>query len=357
MMKSLLNKNLMQFIGCMLVILILVTPLFYLTTKDFYAEEMLEAIDHIRKGKAASASDMEEDIVEGMVVQLLFIFAAMSLSLLLVMRFLTRRMWKPFDDTLAKIEHFNLERSDIPQFMKSGTTEFERLNSSVEKLMRKDKDTYRSQKEFTENASHELQTPIAVIKGKLDLLMQENLTQSQSVLVADMYDICNRLTRLNKSLLMLAKIENEQYGNKEKVMLKPFIQKRIPLYGSLNADGNISLDETSADILVSANMTLLECLIDNLVVNAIRHKPANTDVNIRIEGCTLSVINKGFDDKPLDKSLLFRRFSNNRDKNRGNGLGLAIVKAICDFHHWTVDYQFSNGCHHFIVRFYLMHNA
>lgn len=350
-MKSLLNKNLLQFVVCILVILLLITPLFYLTTKNYYAEEMMDAMDSFSKGKTMTHSDLEEDVVEGMVLQLVMIFAVLSLSLVLVMRFLTRRLWKPFDDTLMKIERFNLELSDIPEFTKSGTTEFERLNHSVEILMRGNKKTYIKQKEFTENASHELQTPIAIIQTKLDLLMQENLNRSQARLVEDMYQICNRLRRLNKNLLMLAKIDNEQYAQDEEVNLKTFIQKRLYAYSCLNASGNVSLKEPSPDMTIHANVTLLESLLDNLVLNAIHHKKQNTDVFIGIAGRSLSVSNKGIEEKPLEKEELFKRFSNNGDKNRGNGLGLAIVKAICDFHHWHVDYQFNDGFHVFTVDF------
>lgn len=341
----------MQFIGCMFVIMLMVTPLFYLLTKNYYAEEMIDAITDLSSGKQLEPSDLGEDIVEGMVLQLILIFAVMSTSLLLVMRFLTRRLWKPFDDTLQKIEQFNLERSDIPIFEKSGITEFERLNRSVEKLMRKDKVSYNSQKEFTENASHELQTPIAIIQSKLDLLMQENLNQNQASIVADMYQICSRLNRLNKNLLLLAKIENEQYAQMEGVNLKRFIQKRILQYEDLTIEGKVMLGEQSDEIVLKANISLLECMIDNLLVNAIRHKNTGTDIIIYLKDNTLAVVNEGQNNTPLDKTQLFKRFSNCSDSNRGNGLGLAIVKAICDFHHWTADYQFSNGFHRFIVAF------
>jgi two-component system OmpR family sensor kinase len=352
MMKSLLNKNLWQFIGCMLVILILATPLFYLLTRDYYSEEMIEAVKNISSGKAVSPSDMEEDIVEGMVLQFMLIFAVLSLSMLLVMRFLTRRLWKPFDDTLQKVEQFNLDSGDIPHFTHSNIKEFERLNNSVEKLMQKDKGTYNSQKEFTENASHELQTPIAILQSKLDLLTQEHLDSRQASLVTDMYAICKRLSHLNKSLLLLAKIENSQYYQTEKVPLLPFVTKRIQSYSELNTGGgNILLNDSSTDTLVSANTILLESMIDNLVVNAIRHKKAGTDVVITVKAETLSVVNEGAESGALDKDMLYSRFNNHGNRNRGNGLGLSIVKAICDYHHWTIDYHFDDGKHCFVIRF------
>ena len=350
-MKSLLNKNLIQFIGCMLVLLILVTPLFYLLTKNYYAEEMRDTIIEVSKGEKIRPSDLEQDIAVGMVLQFVLIFAVLGSSMLLVMRFLTKRLWRPFDDTLFKMEQFNLDLSDVPQFTKSDIKEFERLNRSIEKLIRKDKDTYNSQKEFTQNASHELQTPIAVIQSKLDLLMQENLNENQIKLVSDMYNICNRLSRLNKNLLLLAKIENSQYYDTEKVNLNDFMQKRLPLYSDINTGGNILLDIKSDEVFISANIPLLESMVNNLVVNAIRHKSYYSDIVVTLDNHSLTVINDGEIVEPLDGGKLFRRFSNNSDVNMGNGLGLSIVKAICDYHHWTVKYKFEEGKHQFIVTF------
>lgn len=351
-MKSLLNKNLIQFVSLMLVILVLATPLFYLLTKNYYAEDMMDAITRISKGEKLEPSDLEADIVDGMVIQFVLIFAVISLSMLLVMRFLTRRLWKPFDHTLQKIERFNLDSSDIPQFQNNGTLEFERLNRSVEQLMRKDKETYKSQKEFTENASHELQTPISVLQTKLDLLMQEELNQRQADLVSDMYNICNRLSRLNKNLLLLTKIENAQYSQVETIELVSFVNRRIIIYSDLNAGGGkVMLDKDSTTASISANIPLFESMLDNLVVNAMRHKKDNADIIISVNSNSLSVINEGEEPITLDKNKLFKRFNNIGERNRGNGLGLSIVKAICDYHHWTIDYQFVDGRHTFIVKF------
>jgi len=253
---------------------------------------------------------------------------------------------------LQKIERFNLDSSDIPQFQNSGTLEFERLNRSVEKLMRKDKETYKSQKEFTENASHELQTPITVIQTKLDLLMQEELNKRQANLVSDMYNICNRLSRLNKNLLLLAKIENSQYSQTDTIELVPFVNRRIAIYSDLNAEGgNVVFDNTSAGVSISANISLFESMLDNLVVNAMRHKKDNTDIIISVDNSSLSVTNEGEEVTTLDKNNIFKRFNNLGEKNRGNGLGLSIVKAICDYHHWTIDYQFADGRHEFMIKF------
>lgn len=350
-MKSLLHKSHIQLIGCIVIMLVLVTPLFYLLTKNYYSEEMIENINRLSNGGSVNPSDIEEDIVEGMVIQFVIIFAILSLSLILVMRIFTRRLWKPFDNTLLKIEQFNLDQSDIPDFVKSDITEFERLNHSVKKLMCKDKKTYKAQKEFTENASHELQTPIAIIKSKLDLLMQEELTESQASLVSDMYNTCSNLSRLNKNLLMLAKIENSQFDTTENIEFVSFFNGRMGIYSELNTDSKILLNEDATTIPLSVNVPLLESLLDNLIVNAIRHKPEGTDITISINQKSFSVINQSRDNTPIPDDILFKRFNKGKNRDNGNGLGLSIAKAICDYHDWRIDYKFDNGNHCFTVTF------
>lgn len=111
------------------------------------------------------------------------------------------------------------------------------------------------------------------------------------------------------------------------------------------------LDHASATTSISANIPLFESMLDNLVVNAMRHKKDNADILISVNDNTLSIINEGDEAITLDKNKLFKRFNNIGERNRGNGLGLSIVKAICDYHHWTIDYRFIDGRHEFIIKF------
>ena len=347
-MKSLLNKNLLQFIGCLLILLVLATPLFYFLTKNYYAEEIIELIDNVKKGNMISSSDLGEDILTGLMLQFILIFTVISLSLLLVMRFLTRKLWKPFDETLNKIEQFNLDSSDIPHFVKSDIIEFARLNNSVEKFMRKNKEKYISQKEFTENASHELQTPIAIINSKLELLLQEDLNQQQTHIISDMYQISTRMSHLNKNLLLLAKIENSQFQSFENINLNLFIQQKLSVYSGLH--NNIIPFINNFQVIINANRILLESLFDNLIVNAIRNTPQNGSIRITLEKDTLLIENNSCGTM-LDQKKIFQRFCHSSENKKGNGLGLAIVKAICDYHGWIIKYAFNNNNHTFIINF------
>lgn len=351
--SSLLYKTLKQFLFCTIVCFILTAPLFYLLTKYFYAEDMIDLIQAVEQGESIPKLDLEKDIIAGMMLQFLLIFTVISLALFITLRFITKKMWQPFDDTLRKAENFNLAQSEIPVFMKTSIFEFNLLNKTLEMLMRKDKEIYQIQKEFTENASHELQTPIAIIRNKLDLLMQENLTENQMMIISDLYSLTVRMGHLNKDLLLLAKIENSQYAVNEKIDVIKLLSESLPLYDSVLNGMKLCITDhrKQRDENITANPNLMECLLKNLIVNAIRYSPAKSNIDIDVMDTGISVTNTSVNSAPLDTRTLFSRFHSGNLQQKGNGLGLAIVKAICDYHHWNITYHFENGNHIFVIDF------
>ena len=387
---SLLSKTLRLFVSCVAICFVLTAPLFYLLTKYYYAEDMIDIIEAVSLGQGVPPIDLEQDIMAGMMLQYLLIFCVITIAMFITMRFFTKKLLVPFDDTLRKTEDFNLAQSDVPLFADTDIEEFNRLNQSLERLMSKDKETYRIQKEFTENASHELQTPLAIIRSKLDLLMQEDLGEKEMKLVSDLYQLTMRMGHLNRNLLLLAKIENAQYTTLQEVDIHEMLAESLPLYEALqngttlkiigendlanntvedNKSGNGSSNSrgNQPHLKVQANPVLLECLLKNLIVNAIRHSPSQGEIQLIVGDHQLVVSNDSIDGKkgkPLDSKTLFQRFRSGDNqqsgfnasspeppRQKGNGLGLAIVKAICDFHHWKIEYHFEDGKHQFIVTF------
>ena len=166
--RSLLDKALVQFVICTVILLLVATPLFYLLTKHFYAEDMIDIIEAVKQGEPIPSLDLEEDILQGILIS-----GILGIAITLTMRFITSRLWKPFDATLQKAEQFRLENGQLPDLPDSDVKEFEQLNHTLLSLMQNNLNSYRVQKEFTENASHELQTPLAIIQSKLDLFLQQ----------------------------------------------------------------------------------------------------------------------------------------------------------------------------------------
>ncbi|WP_321439207.1 HAMP domain-containing sensor histidine kinase [uncultured Bacteroides sp.] len=350
-MKSLLQKSLTRFTICTVIIFILATPLFYLLTKNFYAEDLKEIIDAAQSGVPLPKTDFERDMLAGIVLQFGLIMGVLLVSLILMLKLISKQLWAPFDDTLKRIEHFSLEKGTLPQFTKSNIKEFNRLNSVLTQLIENNLNSYKVQKEFTENASHELQTPLAVFQAKLDLLLQQpELTEQQAEIVQSLYEVSARLTRLNKNLLLLAKIDNRQYTQMELIDVTQIIEKVLPLLNGFTQGITIRKDIQVASLTIQANRTLLESLINNLIVNAVRHNTNNGEIFIIIKPNQLILSNTS-SEGILDKELLFERFHRASEKVKGNGLGLAIAKAICNLHGWEIEYQYKTCMHEFIVIF------
>lgn len=280
----------------------------------------------------------------------IFFFVMIVVGLLYLNRKLSSSIWKPFRSTLDQLKTFNLNSQNTIEFPASDTTEFEELNQSLYKLIERNVSTYKTQKEFTENASHELQTPLAIIKNKLDLLLQDqNLTEKQYSIAEDMNRALTRSSRINKNLLLLAKIENNQFDSSEIISFDHLLHQSIDILEEHFEQKNISVTEhISTAVEVSGNNILTEILINNLIINAIRHTSPGSSISIQLTHSVFEISNSGTE--KLDTNLLFKRFSKLSTDNSGSGLGLSIIQEICRFHHWTISYRFENQHHVFSVK-------
>ena len=248
-----------QFAACIAVLLLLATPLFYFLTKHYYAEDMIDIIEAVGQGQPIPALDLEEDIMHGIMIQFGVITVVLAVAIVLTVRFISRRLWKPFDETLFRIEGFRLEDGKLPALPESDVEEFARLNRTLTALMEGSLASYRTQKEFTENASHELQTPLAVFQSKLDLLLQQpRLSEQQAEIIQGLYENVTRLSRLNRNLLLLAKIDNRQYGQMEDINLARFLEEQAPFLKSIAGDIFFYEELANSSLTVRANRTLLE---------------------------------------------------------------------------------------------------
>lgn len=281
----------------------------------------------------------------------IFFFVMIVVGLLYLNRRLSSSIWKPFRDTLDKLKTFNLNSQNTIEFPASDTSEFEELNQSLCKLIESNVSTYKTQKEFTENASHELQTPLAIIKNKLDLLLQDqDLTEKQYKIAEDINKALTRSSRINKNLLLLAKIDNNQFDSSETILFDQLLHQSIDILREHFEQKNISVTEDiSVAAQVSGNNILAEILINNLIINAIRHTTVEGCISIQLTDSVFEISNSGTE--KLNMDLMFKRFSKLSTDNSGSGLGLSIIQEICRFHHWIINYRFENHRHVFSVKF------
>jgi signal transduction histidine kinase len=287
--------------------------------------------------------------IAGVAVILLFL---LLLGLLIINKVLSKKIWKPFYKTLERLHEYRVDMQPALHLEKSSVKEFNDLSKAIEQLTQRDYQAYISQKEFAENASHEMQSPLAVFQSKLELLMQTKpLNEDQASLIEDLANASKRMARLNKSLILLTKIENNQFLEKETLSLEEIIKKLKEQYEFQIDQKSIQVEfHVEKDVIVQANRTLTEILLSNLLSNAIRHNVQNGHIVITLKEKELIIQNSG---KPyaLDVQKLFQRFQKDSFDSGSLGLGLEIVKKICDLNHYNIQYQYINKLHNFLLQF------
>ena len=258
---------------------------------------------------------------------------------------------------LEKLRGFRLDKQRLPELSSSQIEEFQMLNESINELVLKNMEVFTSQKQFIENASHEMQTPLAVIQSRLEALIgRAELTKEQAEIVEGLISSTQRLKKLNKTLLLLSKIENRQFLLTDQVDVNQIIRQSMEYYEEQKSKLNISVTiETEAQLIVQGNTMLTEILIQNLLKNAFLHNTKNGILTIYVGEKQLAISNSGHkkegEDSILDKEKLFNRFYKQSGNSDSWGLGLAIAKKIADTSGWELCYRSDGALHIFEVNF------
>ncbi|MBK8601358.1 MAG: HAMP domain-containing histidine kinase [Flavobacterium sp.] len=289
-------------------------------------------------------------------ISIMGVFTIILIILLIGLFIITKRLsltlWKPFYETLQQIEKFEIDKNSILKLNISDIEEFSRLNHSINNLIERNTSIYKSQREFIENAAHELQTPIAIFKGKLEnILQRKDLNSEQFKLIDDLNNTTSRLVKLNKNLLVLSKIDSNSYHEIEKIKLSEIINNQLSFFSEQALSKKISIStELSDEVVVNSNHFLAEMLISNLFLNTINHNELNGQIIVKLNNNSLSFSNTGIL-LQLQTEKMFERFSKSNPSSQGNGLGLSIIKKIVDTNHWRINYHFANRMHTFEIVF------
>jgi two-component system OmpR family sensor kinase len=262
----------------------------------------------------------------------------------------------PFKRTMRAIQSFDLKQKETLRLPGTQTSEFRELNEFLVKMTEKAREDYQSLKEFTENASHELQTPTAIIRGKLDLLMESDIRDEQAILIAEMQNALERLSRIHSSLTLLTKLENKEYQAKEPVCISNLARETLASFDELIQMKSLVLEtQIEKAVYIPLHLSLADLLLTNLISNAIRHNdtpgggaPGCIRVNLSKEG--LVIVNTG-KEPSIPTPELFERFKKGNSGSDSIGIGLAIVRQICDLSHFDILYQYSGGLHILAVSF------
>jgi signal transduction histidine kinase len=289
-------------------------------------------------------------------LQLILVITLISAIVLLVALFITNRLllaglWRPFYKLLQRLDTFShTGRSDQEQ-LNIVVDEFSELQRAINTMEEKADAEYQTLKAFTENASHEMMTPVTVITTKLDNIIQdENLSEAHLKQLEDIYNAGNKLSKLSQSLLLLVKIDHQLISESEPLPFDQLVAKKIGQFAETAEEKNIAITTNLSPVTVTASAHLVDILLNNLLGNALRHNYNGGSIDIQLDENRLLISNTGISEA-LDANSIFERFQKSADSD-GTGLGLTIARNIAQVYNWSLTYSFVSGFHVFRVDFH-----
>jgi signal transduction histidine kinase len=278
-------------------------------------------------------------------ISLLAILSAINL-------WISKRLWGPFFTILSRLAGYNINEQLQLNLSPSGIREFDQLNSALNAMSERIRTDFINLKEFTEDISHEIHTPLSIIKSKLELLFQsKNLTEEQFKNIHSIYEAVNRLSRMNNSLLLITRIQNQQFPDVKEINLSSLIEKFLENFKELFQQKNISITtELNRLTTLQINPDLAEIMISNLLGNALKHNIQNGTISIVLNEHQLIIKNTGHPGT-TEPSRLFNRFKKGHSSTDSPGLGLSIVRKIVVPYAIAIDYSIQENFHTLQLQF------
>jgi signal transduction histidine kinase len=293
----------------------------------------------------------KRDLKESIFYLLIGLFVILFVIILLINIWVFHRSMKPFYQLLEWLEHYRLGKNNEKLCIETHTTEFRKLNEAVSRYVAHSEEVFEKQKQFIGNASHELQTPLAICQNRLEMLLEdETLGEQQMSEIMKTYQTLEYLSKLNKSLLLLSKIDNHQFSEEKEVCLNEVLHRYMDDYQEVYAYRDIILTvEEEGELYWNMNETLAVVLITNLLKNAFVHNINKGSIRIVVSSSGIRFGNTA-SGSALDASRVFDRFYQGSKKKEGStGLGLAIVDAVCRHSSLKIRYRFEEDMHWFEV--------
>lgn len=297
--------------------------------------------------------NMEVESKDVLIAIVIFNISIFIVALIFLFYFNNNRnlkIWSPFFYNLEQMKRFSLRSEELIDLRDSDVLEFSELKTEIKTLTDKVRRDYQSLKQFTEDVSHEMQTPLAIIQAKIDNIINEHaLSEKQFEQITSIQKDIQRLKQLNKRITILTKIDKNQFVNVEAVNLTNIINDKLEGFKELNFK-NLSYD-FDKPLIVSMDVYLADILINNLVSNALKYSSREDKISINTHNGLLVISNAGTS-ALHHPEMIFQRFYRETNKNQSTGLGLAIVKKICDLYEFHISYAFKEGQHIFSLRFF-----
>ncbi|MBK6989702.1 MAG: HAMP domain-containing histidine kinase [Bacteroidetes bacterium] len=289
-----------------------------------------------------------EQLAEGILATLLLVALDIIACFYFLNRWFSSKIWNPFYRALNVLKTFDLQKGGNTMFQRSQVDEFNALNAELSKLTDKVTRDYKNLREFTENMSHETQTPLAIIRSKLELLLQSELNETQLNQILSTLDSVNRLSKMNKGLIMLTRIDNDQYAGLQLLQMGKLLRKQLEDLELFISSKNIQLHQDIDDkLLVRMNPHLADILLTNLLSNAIKYNLENGDLFVTFTKDKFEIANSGHP-PVLSPDEVFDRFKKGESPD-SIGLGLAIVRKIIDHIGAKIKYEYKADHHVFSI--------
>ena len=286
-----------------------------------------------------------DEIADGVRESLGWIFLMLLAIVAITNVVISKRILSPFHKTLKAIQRFSLKNDNEINLPATRTKEFEQLNYFLKRMTGKARSDYRALKEFTENASHELQTPLAIIRGKLELLLESQLSEEQGKQIISALNSIERLSKINHSLTLLNKLENQEFQALEPINISVHLEHVLDDLSEVIEMKSIAIHkEIDRNVKILLHPSLADILIMNLCSNAIRHNINHGHISVKLKPGQLVISNSGAAPE-VPPGQAFERFKKTSQHNESVGLGLAIVKQICQVSGATVKYEYRRGEH------------
>ncbi|MDR1672990.1 MAG: HAMP domain-containing histidine kinase [Bacteroidales bacterium] len=291
------------------------------------------------------------ELQTSIIFSIIILISILLTVLMLINYFVFRREMKPLYSLLRWFRNYTIGQKDAqtPE-TQTNITEFQQLYEAVSSGVKKNEEIFEQQKQFISNASHELQTPLSVCKNRLEMLLDsENMPENKLADITEIENQIEKIIKLNKTLLFLSKIDNQQFVDKQQIKFNEAIKTLATDFCDIYAHKNIDFQiEDNGIFQLSMNETLVHSLISNLLKNAFVHTAENGKIFVKTYNDKVIFQNSG--NSPLNKDLIFNRFYTSGNRENSSGLGLAIVESICKNYYLQIDYEFVNDAHIFTVK-------
>lgn len=297
-----------------------------------------------------SLTIIDDQYFVGIAMTVAWILVFITITIIFFGEFITRKLYTPFFQLLQQMKSFDVRENKSLRLIDTNIDEFSQLNYFFLKTSQQSVEHYESLKEFTQNLSHELQTPMANIKGKLELMLNSDLSEQQMMALSSMYDELNKVSSINQSLVLLMSLDHHKVTD-DAINISELLEEVVANYEDVIAMNGVELTvDICPNIYVNLNPLLAQIVVSNLVSNSIRHNVENGFISIFLNSEKFIISNSG-KEQEFSNETIFHRFNKGKYNSNSIGIGLALVKKILTVYNFNILYKFHQNIHSFTIEF------